>query len=160
MGALNIVGTCSIVVVSCQECIIDKSMKPRIPSVNDIFRKWRSETSHVGKVKILFQRNAWILLHVLALCVLCALRSNFNIVTMPTCDVLLRHYGKTMLYTEVYALHTLIYYILLILSIVHCSLYCCCLSCPLFTIDCTRWSALLYLDIPCCALFKPASLVS
>ena len=28
------------------------------------------------------------------------IRSNFNLVTMPTCDVLLRHFGKTMLYTE------------------------------------------------------------
>ena len=48
-----------------QEYTIDKSMKPRIHTVNDILRKWRSETSHVGKVTIwLFQRNAWILLHV------------------------------------------------------------------------------------------------
>ena len=28
-----------------------------------------------------------------------ALRSDFNIVTMPTCDLLLRHFRKTMLYT-------------------------------------------------------------
>ena len=46
-------------------------MKPRIPTVNDILRKWRSKTSHVGKFTILlFRRNAWILLHVLAHCVL------------------------------------------------------------------------------------------
>ena len=32
-----------------QEYIIDKSMKPRIPTVNDILRNWRRETSHVGK---------------------------------------------------------------------------------------------------------------
>ena len=29
-----------------------------------------------------------------------ALRTNFNIVTMPTCEVLLRHFGKTMLCTK------------------------------------------------------------
>ena len=55
--------------VHSQEYIIDKSMKPRIPTVNGFLRKWRSETPHVGKVTILlFQRNAWILLHVLAPC--------------------------------------------------------------------------------------------
>ena len=44
-------------------------MKPCIPTVNDILRKWRSKTSHVGKVTILlFWRHTWILL--LVSCVL------------------------------------------------------------------------------------------
>ena len=65
-------------------------MQPHIPTVNDILRKWRSETSHVGKATILlFQRNTYSVYYVVY----------FNIVTMLTCDVLLRHFGKTMLYT-------------------------------------------------------------
>ena len=46
-----------------QEYIRDKSMQPRIPTVNGIFLKWHSNTSHVGMVMVLkVLRNAWILL--------------------------------------------------------------------------------------------------
>ena len=38
-------------------------------------------------------------------------------VTMSTSDILLRHFRKMLLYTSVYELHTLIYYILLLLPI-------------------------------------------
>ena len=44
-----------------QEYIRDKSVQPRIRTVNHILQKWRSKTSHVGMVTIiLFLRNAWI----------------------------------------------------------------------------------------------------
>ena len=33
-----------------QEFIRDKSVQPRMPTVNDIFQKWRSKTSRVGMV--------------------------------------------------------------------------------------------------------------
>ena len=35
------------------EYIRDKSVQPRIPTVNNILQKWRSKTSSVGMVKIL-----------------------------------------------------------------------------------------------------------
>ena len=35
-----------------QEFIRDKSVQPRIPTVNDILQKWRSKTSHVAIILI------------------------------------------------------------------------------------------------------------
>ena len=50
-----------------QEYIRDKSVQPRIRTVNHILQKWHSETSSVGMVMIiLFLDNAWIQLLSLA----------------------------------------------------------------------------------------------
>ena len=50
-----------------QEHIRDKSVQPRILTVNDFLQKWRSKTSRMGMVTILlFLRNAWIQLLALA----------------------------------------------------------------------------------------------
>ena len=63
--------------------MIDKSMKPRIPTMNDILRKWCSEMSHVGKVTVLvFWRKGWILL--LAPCVLLLALSDYGYVYIVT----------------------------------------------------------------------------
>ena len=78
-------------------------MKPRIPTVNDIFQKWHSKTSHVAKVTIvLFLRNPWILLHVLAPCVLLLALSDYAFVLWQVTKTLTRTQWVVLIFEQAY----------------------------------------------------------